>query len=66
MTRFAHDLTLRRSHRLHKVLVRVVVDGDGQLTLAVRDGESLVQTRLTTSEAVNLAAILQSAARVAD
>jgi len=66
MTRFTQDLTLGKSHRLHKILVRVVVDGDGRLTIALRDGERLVQTRLTPAEATNLAAILQTAARVAD
>jgi hypothetical protein len=66
MTRFNHDLTLGKSHRLHKILVRVVVDGDGRLTIALRDGERLVQTPLTPTEATNLAAILQTAARVAD
>ena len=66
MTRFIQDLTLGKSHRLHKILARVVVDGDGRLTIALRDGERLVQTQLTPSEATNLAAILQTAARVAD
>ena len=66
MTRFTQDLTLGKSHRLHKILVRVVVDEDGPLTIALRDGERLVQTRLTPSEATNLAAILQTAAGVAD
>ncbi len=66
MTRFTQDLTLGKSHRLHKILVRVVVDGDGRLMIALRDGERLVQSRLTASEAVKLAAILQTAAQVAD
>lgn len=66
MTRFTQELTLGKSHRLHKILVRVVVDGDGRLAMALRDGERLMQTRLTPSEATKLAAILQTAARVAD
>jgi hypothetical protein len=66
MTRFAQDLTLRKSHRLHKIVARVLVDDDGRLIVALRDGDKLVQTPLTPSEATKLAAILQSAAQIAD
>jgi len=66
MTRFTQELALGKSHRFHKIGVRVVVDGDGRLTIAMRDGEGLVQTQLTPGEAMNLAAILQTAARVSE
>ena len=66
MTRFTQELALGKSHRFHKIGVRVVVNGDGRLTIAMRDGEGLVQTQLTPGEAMNLAAILQTAARVSE
>ena len=66
MTRFSYDLAIGRSHRLHKIGFLVAVDDDGRLTIAMRDGEELLRTRLTGGEAMNLAAILQSAARVAE
>jgi len=66
MTRFTYDLAVGKSHRLHKIGFLVVVDDDGRLTIAMRDGEALMRTRLTSGEAMNLGAILQSAARVAD
>ena len=66
MTRFTYDLAIGKSHRLHKTGFLVVVDDDGRLTIAMRDGEELLRTQLTAGEAMNLAAILQSAARVAE
>jgi hypothetical protein len=66
MSRFAHDLAIGRSNRYHRIGFRVVVDADGQMTIAMHDGDGLLQTRLSPGEAMNLAAILQTASRVAD
>jgi len=66
MTRYAHDIPVGRSHRYHKVEFRVVVDDEGQITIAMSDGDGRLRTRLTAGEATKLSAILQTAALVAE
>jgi hypothetical protein len=66
MSRFTHSLAIGKSHRYRKIEFRVVVDDGGQITIAMRKGDGLLQTRLTPGEAMRLAAILQTASRVAE
>jgi hypothetical protein len=60
------DLEIGKSHRFHKVGFQVVVDDGARSKIAMRDAEALLQTRLTSGEAMKLAAVLQTAARVAE
>jgi hypothetical protein len=66
MSRFTHNLATGKSTRFHKIEFLIVVDDRGQITIAMRHGEELLRTGLTQGEAMNLAAILETAARVAD
>jgi hypothetical protein len=61
-----YDLATRKSHRFHKIGFQVAVDDGGHITIAMRDGDGLLRTPLTCGEAMNLAAILESAARVGE
>jgi hypothetical protein len=66
MTRYAHAVAIGKSNRYHKIEFRIVVDDDGQITLALRKGESRLQTAITRGEAMELSAIIETAARIAD
>jgi hypothetical protein len=66
MTRYAHAVAIGKSNRYHRIEFQVAVDDDGQITLASRKGESRLQTAITRGEAMELSAILETAARVAD
>jgi hypothetical protein len=65
MSRFEYLLATGRSTRFHKIEFRVIVEDVSQITIAMRHGDGLLRTGLTPGEAMNLAAILQTAARVA-
>ena len=66
MSRFTHNLAIGKSNRYRKIEFRVVVDDGGQITIAMREGDGLLQTRLTPGEARRLAEILQTASRAAE
>ena len=65
MSRYTYLVATGKSTRFHKIEFLVIVDDVGQITIAMRHGDGLLQTGLTPGEAMNLAAILQTAARVA-
>jgi hypothetical protein len=66
MSRYGHAVAIGKSNRYHRVEFRIVVDDDGRITLALREGEARLQTALTSGEAMELSAILETAARIAD
>ncbi|HEV7174151.1 MAG TPA: hypothetical protein VGN29_01590 [Solirubrobacteraceae bacterium] len=66
MSRYGHAVAIGKSNRYHRVEFRIDVDDDGRLTLSLRKGEARLQTAVTPGEAMELAAILESAARLAD
>jgi hypothetical protein len=65
MNIFTYPFVTEKSTRYHKREFLVSVDDVGRITIAMRVDDGLLKTGLTTGEAMNLAAILQTAARVA-
>jgi hypothetical protein len=66
MSRYGRAVAISKSHRYHRIEFQVVVDDDGQITLGLREGEGRLQTAITPGEAMELSAMLETAARIAD
>jgi hypothetical protein len=65
MSRLTWLVATDKSTRFHKIEFLVIIDNVGQIIIAMRHGDGLLETGLTPGEAMNLAEILQTAARVA-
>jgi hypothetical protein len=65
MNRFTYPFFTGKSTRYHPIEFVVTVDDFGKITFAMRLDDGRLRAGLTNGEAMELAAILQAAARVA-